>query len=104
MDDDSDLRDKKIEKFFEEDVLHAKINRAYFGLEIRITLDHFKNHAGARLVNQQGRSIDVHPDTVKKYWELQSLIYDYIKEFGTNPSIEEIKNKWVTPAKNRYCR
>ncbi len=99
MDDDNG---EKIRKFSEEDILHAKINRIYFGLEMRITVDHFLNHAGAQLISSQGRSIDVHPDTVKKYWELQSLICEYIKGFGTNPSIEEIKNKWATPARKTH--
>ena len=101
MDDDSG---EKIKKFFEEGALHAKINRTYLSLEMRITADHLLNHAGAQLINSQGRSIDVHPDTVKKYWELQSLIYDYIKGFGTDPGIEEIKNRWATPARKAYFK
>jgi|SRR3989344_6568157 len=102
MDDDRDLRDEKIRRFFEEDVLNAKINRAYFGLEIRITVDHLLHHSGAKLVSQQGKSIDIRPKTVEQYWKLQSLIYDYTKMYGKNQGIEEIKNKWATPARKSY--
>jgi hypothetical protein len=94
--------DRKIQRFFAEDDLSAKINRTFLGLEMRITLDHFLNNKGAKLVSSREREIDVHPATVKRYWELQSLIYDYIKSYGSNPQIEEIKNKWTTPARSRY--
>lgn len=94
-DDDNDSLDVARRLSPDQAALHSKINRAYLGLELRITIDHLLNQAGARLVNRQGRSIDVHPDTAQKYQELQSLIHDYIKEFGTDPNIEEIKNKWA---------
>ena len=95
---DGEDSDEKIEKFFAEDDLRAKINRTFLGLEVRITLDHhLLKHSGATLVNQQGRSIDVHPNTVQRYYELRSLIYDYRKLYGKNPEIEAIRNKWSLP-------
>lgn len=100
MDDDSS--DEKIIKFFAEDSHAAAIQRKNIVLELLITADHLLNRQGAQLVSRQGKKVDVHPDTVKKYWELQSLIYDYIKEFGMNPSIGEVKNKWATPARKAY--
>jgi len=81
----------------EEKDLRARINSTYLGLEIRITIDHFLNPTGAKLVSPKGRSIDVHPDTVKIYEELQSLIFNYTTAYGTNPSLEELRNKWATP-------
>jgi len=101
---DPDEFNRKIQQFFEEDGLLAKINRIFLGFEVRITIDHLLNHTGAKLVSQKGRAIDVHPDTVKHYWKLQSLIYDYTKLYGINSSVEEIKNKWTTPARKAYFK
>ncbi|GEM_PF-4523692 len=86
--------DDRINEFFTEDQLHAKINRTYFGLELRITFDGFLNKSGAQLVNQEGIIIDVHQKTLERYWELRSLIHQYIRTYGTNPIMEEIKEKW----------
>ncbi|MDO8510947.1 MAG: hypothetical protein Q7S55_02165 [Nanoarchaeota archaeon] len=99
MDDEVDAH---IVRFFEEDALSAKINRAALGLEVRITFDDLFDKTGAKLVNQQGKVKDVDPKTVECYWGLQSLIYDYTKQYGKNPGIEVIKNKWTTPARKRY--
>ena len=99
---DKNLLDEKIRTFFEEDDLRANINRTYFGLEIRINVDHLLHHTGAKLVDQQGKVKDVHPKTIEHYLGLQSLIYDYTKMYGKNPSMEEIKNKWATPARISY--
>lgn len=100
---DEDLFDAHIVRFFEEDASSAKINRTYLGLEIRITFDGLFDKRGAKLVNvQKGITIDVHPDTVKKYWELQSLIFDYTKEFGLNPRIEALGDKWSTTMRRNY--
>ena len=105
MDKDDDKESLDVQrKGLKEDVLHSKINKAYFSLEIRITVDHLLSLTGARLVNRQGRSIDIHPETAKKYVELQSLIYDYTKEFGTDPGIKEIKDKWVATTGSEYCQ
>ncbi len=100
--DDRDQFDQRITDFFTKDELHAKINRTYFGLELRITIDHLMNHTGAQLVNQQERSIDVHPKTVEYYFKLSSLIYDYTSAYGKNPDLEVLKNKWTTPARKAY--
>src|SRR3990167_8713881 len=99
MDDEVDAH---IVRFFEEDALSAKINRTTLGLEVRITFDGLFDKTGAKLVNQQGKVKDVDPKTVECYWGLQSLIYDYIKEFGINQDIEEIKDRWATPARKVY--
>lgn len=102
MDEDPEYGEERINRFFAEDDLSAKINRTSLGLEIRITLDHFLNNKGATLVSSKGREIDVHPDTVKKYFELYGLISVYNREFGSNPRMEEIKNKWTTPMRKAY--
>ena len=97
-----DLFDEKIIRFFEEDSHCAAIQRKYLVLELLITVDHYFDHRGAQLVSQKGRAIDVHPNTIKHYWELESLIFDYTKLYGANPNVEEIKNKWTTPTRSRY--
>ncbi|HLD39838.1 MAG TPA: hypothetical protein VJB13_01735 [Candidatus Nanoarchaeia archaeon] len=99
---DPDLFDEKIRDFFAEDSHCAAIQRKNLILELLITTDHYLEHKGATLVSQKGRAINVHPDTVKHYWELQSLIYDYTKLYGKNQDLEELKNKWTTPARSRY--
>ncbi len=86
----------------DEQDLRAKINRTFLGLEVRITVDHLLNHAGAQLVSPKGRSIDVHPDTVKRYFELCSFIHYYTKQYGKNQDLEELKNKWTAPTRSRY--
>ena len=101
---DPDLFDEKIRDSFAEDSHCAAIQRKNLILELLITTDHYLDHKGAKLVSQKGRSIDVHPDTVKHYWELQSLIYDYTKLYGINQSIEEIRNKWTTPRRKAYFK
>lgn len=100
--DEDDLFDEKIVKFFDEDSRCAAIQRKNLMLELLITADHFLNNKGAQLISSRGRAIDVHPLTINHYWELQSLIYDYTKLYGKNPAIEEIKNKWTTPARKAY--
>jgi len=86
--------DDRIEETLTEEQLHAKINRTYLGLELRITFDGLLNKSGAQLVNQEGIIIDVHQKTLERYWELCSLIHKYIRTYGTNPIMEEIKEKW----------
>lgn len=102
MEEDSDSFDEKIRDFFEEDALRAKINRTFLGLEIKITIDHLMDYGGARLISQQGRGIDVHPETLKCYYELLSLIYDYTKMYGKKPELEAMRDKWATPARRVY--
>ena len=92
--------DQRIEEFFERDELYAKINRTLLGLEVRITIDNLMNHTGMQLVNQQGRTIDVHQKTVERYYELCSLVNNYTKTYGTNPEIELIKSRWAAPWEN----
>ncbi len=99
---DEELFDEKIANFFNEDSHCAAIQRKYLLLELLITADHYLDHTEAQLVSSKGRAINVHPDTIKHYWELQSLIYDYTKLYGKNPSVEEVKHKWATPARSRY--
>ena len=101
---DEDGFEQKIQQFFEEDSLHAKINRTALGLEVRITLDHFMGHTGARLVNKQGREINVHPETEKYYFKLCSLIYEYTSAYGKKPEMEAMKEKWATPARKAYFK
>ncbi len=99
---DEEIFDNKVQEFFEKDELQARISRAVLSFETRITIDHLLNRTGAKLVNQQGRSIDVHPHTLIRYWEVQSLIFNYVKTYGTNQAFEDIKDKWTTPARSRY--
>ena len=86
---DPDLFDEKIRDFFAEDSHCAAIQRKNLLLELLITADHYLDHKEAQLISQKGRR-DVHPDTIKHYWELQSLIYDYTRLYGIKQSIEDI--------------
>lgn len=94
--------EEKTWKFCDERNHSAAIQRKYILLELLITADHLLNHNGAHLVSPKGRAINVHPDTIKLYQELQSLICDYIKIYGTNPTVEELGNRWTTPAESTY--
>lgn len=99
---DEKIFDGKIRNFFAEDSHCAAIQRKYMLLELLITADHLLNHNEAQLVSQKGRTINVHSYTIKHYWELQSLIYDYTKLYGKNPDLEAMKEKWATPARKAY--
>ncbi|MDP3698012.1 MAG: hypothetical protein Q8R47_00345 [Nanoarchaeota archaeon] len=92
--DDSGRFDQRIKESFTEEELHAKINRAVLGMEVRITLDELMKYTRAQLVSKEGRAIDVYPTTVERYQELCSLIKDYTKLYGKNPELEAIKERW----------
>lgn len=100
--DEADVFGEKIVEFL--DPLRAKINRTYLGLEARITLDRLLNHSGAKLLGPEGE-VNVHPDTVKRYFELCSLVHDYIKAYWPSSDAQAVKallDKWTTPARSRY--
>lgn len=102
--DDNDQEKNVREQF---DPLLPRIKRVFFELELRITIDHLLNHTGAKLVSQQGREIDVHPETVKHYHESCSLAYDYITAYWPSSDAQAVKalrDKWTTPAKVAYFK
>ncbi len=82
--------------------LRLKVIRVYLNLEARITADHLVNRTGANLVGPNGKRIDVHPNTVKYYLGLKSLIVEYINTYGTDPAIKDLRNRWATPVENIY--
>ena len=103
-----DNQERKIVKFY--DPLRHQINQAFLSLETRITVDRLLNRTGAKLVKQQGREVQVHPDTVRSYFHLYSLIYDYMKRHQENAEpqdlqlLEAMRDKWTTPARRDYFR
>ena len=87
----------KIGCFPSENIFRQHISRVALSLETRITIDFLKGNYGAKLVNQQGKAIDVHPTTIERYQELCSLIDAYTKSYEEKLEFKVLKDKWNYP-------
>ena|SRR3989344_6181796 len=85
--------DQKVEAF-SEDELRKKINKAVFGLELKISFDLLTGSHEVKLRDEKGNSYNISMKTLDHYHELRSLLEQYHSNYGNRPEFEAAKQKW----------
>ena len=86
--------DQRVEPFLKEEELRHKINKAVFGLELKISFDQLMRTQDAKLRDDQGNSYTVSGKTVQHHHDMNSLIDQYLSRYGKRPEFEAAKQKW----------